>query len=74
VELDLAQALRAEITLRPSYCGSWHDFNRALALLADGTVPADKLVAPYPLESAIQAFDDAAAKKVLKPLVHMAGS
>ncbi len=69
VKLDLAQALRAEIALRSSYCGTWHDFERALALLADGTVPASALVTAYALESAIQAFDDAAAQKVLKPLV-----
>ena len=69
VTLDLAQALRAEIALRSSYCGTWQDFERALTLLADGTIPASALVAEYPLESAIQAFDDAAAQKVLKPLV-----
>ena len=73
VKLDLAQALRAEIALRSSYCGTWHDFERALALLADGTVPVAALVAPYALESAIQAFEDAAAQKVLKPLVTPAG-
>jgi L-iditol 2-dehydrogenase len=69
VNLDLAQALRAEIALRSSYCGTWPDFERALALLADGTVPPAALIAPYALGSAIQAFDDAAAQKVLKPLV-----
>ena len=30
IELDLAQALRAEIALRASYFGTWHDFDRAL--------------------------------------------
>jgi len=69
VKLDLAQALRAEIRLQPTYCGTWQDFERALALLADGTVPAEALVAQYPLEKAIEAFDDAGAQRVLKPLV-----
>jgi L-iditol 2-dehydrogenase len=69
VNLDLAQVLRGEIGLRASYCGTWHDFERALALLADGTVPAEALIAEYPLDRAIDAFDDATAQRVLKPLV-----
>ena len=69
VSLDLAQVLRAEIALRASYCGTWHDFERALALIADGTIPAERLLAPYPLERALQAFEDASKQLVLKPLV-----
>lgn len=69
ITLNLAQALRAEIALRASYCGTWHDFERALALLADGTVPADALVSDYALDATLQAFEDAAAQRVLKPLV-----
>jgi len=69
IELDLAQALRGEIALRATYCGTWHDFERAIALIADGTIPADALLAPYPLERALEAFEDAAAQRVLKPLI-----
>jgi L-iditol 2-dehydrogenase len=69
VPLDLTQALRAEIALRPSYAGTWHDFERAIVLLADGTVPAEALVAPYSLDQAVDAFADAGAQRVLKPLV-----
>jgi threonine dehydrogenase-like Zn-dependent dehydrogenase len=69
VELDLAQALRGEIALRASYFGTWHDFERALRLIADGTVPAAALLAPYALDDVLRAFDDAAAQQVLKPLV-----
>jgi L-iditol 2-dehydrogenase len=69
VELDLAVALRAEIAMRASYAGTWHDFDRSLKLIADGTVPADVLLAPYPLDGVLQAFEDASAQRVLKPLV-----
>ena len=69
VQLDLAQALRAEIALRPSYSATWHDFERALQLIADDTIPAAALVEPYPLDRALEAFDDAEAGRVLKPLV-----
>ena len=69
VKLDLAQALRAEIALRPSYFGNWHDFERALQFIADGTIPADALLASYSLDQALEAFDDAGAQRVLKPLI-----
>jgi 2-desacetyl-2-hydroxyethyl bacteriochlorophyllide A dehydrogenase len=69
VTLDITQALRAEIALRATYFGTWQDFERALALLAAGTVPASKLVANYPLARAEEAFADALAQRVLKPLV-----
>lgn len=69
IEIDLAQALRGEIALRATYCGTWHDFERAIALIADGTIPAEALLAPYPLDRALEAFEDAAAQRVLKPLV-----
>lgn len=69
VEVDVTQALRAEITMRASYSGTWHDFERALLLIANSTVPAGKLLAPYTLDDALRAFDDADAQRVLKPLV-----
>jgi L-iditol 2-dehydrogenase len=69
IDLDLAQALRAEITLRPSYCGTGREFEQAISLMASGTVPPDKLLAPYALEDALRAFEDASEQRVLKPLV-----
>jgi L-iditol 2-dehydrogenase len=69
VPLDLTQALRAEIALRPTYFGTWHEFERALRLLADKTIPANQLIAPYTLDHAVDAFDDALKQQVLKPLV-----
>jgi len=69
VELDLAQALRAEIALRASYFGTWHDFDRSLHLIADGTIPAEQLVSSYSLDNVLTAIDDAGAQRVLKPLV-----
>jgi len=69
IGLDLAQALRAEIALRASYFGTWHDFDRALWLIADGTIPAERILSPYSLDNALTAFEDAGAQRVLKPLV-----
>jgi L-iditol 2-dehydrogenase len=69
VEVDLAQALRAEITLRPSYFGTSQEFERAIALIANGTIPAGKVLAPYPLQDVLRAIEDAEAQRVLKPLI-----
>ena len=69
VPLDVTQALRSELALRATYFGTWHDFERSLALIADGTIPAELLLAPYPLDRAVDGFADAAAQRVLKPLV-----
>jgi hypothetical protein len=38
----------------------------------DGTIPADVLVTHYALDRAVDAFADAGAQRVLKPLVHPA--
>jgi threonine dehydrogenase-like Zn-dependent dehydrogenase len=69
VPLDVTQALRSELALRATYFGTWHDFERSLALIADGTIPAELLLAPYSLDRAVDGFADAAAQRVLKPLV-----
>jgi L-iditol 2-dehydrogenase len=66
---DVSAALRAELTLYATYFGTWHDMETALALLADGTIKVGPLVRPYTLDEAIGAFDDAAAQRVLKPVV-----
>jgi len=69
IEIDLAQALRSELSLRASYFGTCHDFERAVALIADGTIPAEALLARYTLDDALTAFEDADGQRVLKPLV-----
>ena len=69
IEIDVAQLLRGEITLRASYFGTWQDFERALALIASGAIPSDTLLAPYALDDVLQAFEDAEAQRVVKPLV-----
>jgi threonine dehydrogenase-like Zn-dependent dehydrogenase len=69
VEIDLAEALRIEVALRPSYCGTWADFERAIGLIASRVIPADALLAPYALDDVLTAFSDASQQKVLKPLV-----
>lgn len=74
LEIDLSAAIRREVTLRTSYIGGWNDFERAIGLLADGTIRVERLFRTYPLDDALQAFDDARARRVLKPLLIPAGA
>jgi len=69
VEIDLALALRGEIALRASYAGTWHDFERAIGMIASGTIPAAEILVPYALDDVLTAFADAEAQRVLKPVV-----
>ncbi len=69
VELDLSALIRREIALRTSYIGTWEDFERAIALLDEGLVRVDPMLAVYPLDDAVQAFEDALAQRVMKPLL-----
>lgn len=69
IQFDLSQALRSELSLRASYFGTWHDFEQAIALIADGTIPAEALLVSYALDNVLTAFADAEAQRVLKPLV-----
>lgn len=70
VQIDLTLALRGEVSLRPSYFGTWHDFERAISLIASGTIPADDLLVSYTLDDVLSAFSDAESQRVLKPVVH----
>lgn len=69
VELDLSMAIRREITLRTSYIGGWGDYERAIALIATGVIRVERFFRTYELDDALRAFDDARARRVLKPLL-----
>ncbi|MCM3716397.1 zinc-dependent alcohol dehydrogenase [Halalkalibacter oceani] len=68
VEANLSIAVRKEITIYTSFASTWFDFERAIKMLDQGLIQTDKLVAYYDPEDAVQAFEDAIAKKVPKPV------
>ena len=70
---DVSSALRAELTLYASYFGTWQDMETVLHLMADGTIDVRPLVRAYALDDALQAFEDAGAQRVLKPVVQPNG-
>ncbi|MBV8086207.1 MAG: alcohol dehydrogenase catalytic domain-containing protein [Chloroflexi bacterium] len=69
IQADLSAAIRKEVNLRASYIGTWHDFDRAIQLLADGAIQVAPLLQPYRLEDALNGFEDAMQQRVMKPLL-----
>lgn len=74
VEIDLAQITRKELRLSVSYTSTWNNYERALALLADGILAVGPLCKSYPFERAEEAFQDAISKAVLKPILRFNGT
>ena len=69
VPLDLTALVRRQVTIRTSYVSDLPNYQRALEIIRDGHVPADRLVRLYDLRDGLQAFADAADKAVIKPVL-----
>jgi len=69
VEFPFAQLIRSEINLITSYTSTWQDYELTLKYLADGVLNIKPLCKTYPLDKAVEAFEDAISKKVLKPVL-----
>lgn len=68
VETNLSIAVRKEISIYASFASNWVNFERAIKLLSQGVIQTDKIILAYSPDEAIQAFEDAIAKKVPKPI------
>ena len=71
IRLELAWAVRRELSLQATYAGNWVDFERSIAFLQSGAVQADPLITTYPLREGERAFEDALEQRVLKPVLVM---
>jgi L-iditol 2-dehydrogenase len=69
IELELAWAVRRELSLQATYAGTWLDYERSIQFLKNGDVRVDSLIEGYPLQDGERAFEDALAQKVLKPVL-----
>ena len=61
--------VRWERRITTSYGSDPSDYDGAIELLLSGDIPVESLVTRYPLEQAFNAYQDAAASRVLKPVV-----
>jgi L-iditol 2-dehydrogenase len=72
VEFPFAKATRSEINIITSYTSTWIDYEETLSLLASENLNIKPLLTTYRAEDGVKAFEDAVAKKVLKPVIHFA--
>jgi L-iditol 2-dehydrogenase len=68
VKADLTIAVRKEISITASCVYDWVNFERSIKLLAQGKIHTENLVSYYKPDHAVEAFEDAIAKKVSKPV------
>jgi threonine dehydrogenase-like Zn-dependent dehydrogenase len=60
------EAMRRALDVRFSMSSEYSSWDRALSLLAAGTVDPRPLLTTYPLQAWRQAFDDLASRQVVK--------
>ena len=68
-EIFITDLIRNEISLDTSYTCQWKNYEQALQLIASGQVDLSHVMNIYPFAKGIDAFEDALAKKVLKPVL-----
>ena len=68
-ELFFTNLVRNEIQISTSYTCTWQNYEQSLQLIASGQVKLEPLMALYSFAQGLQAFEDALAKKVLKPVL-----
>jgi L-iditol 2-dehydrogenase len=69
VEADLAWVVRRELSLQATYAANWTDYERSIGFVRSGAVKLNPLVSTYELPDAERAFEDALARRVLKPVL-----
>lgn len=69
VTFPFANAVRSEINIMTSYTSSWNDYEKTLALLDSDALNIKPLLTDYPVDQAVQAFEDAINKVAVKPVL-----
>jgi L-iditol 2-dehydrogenase len=74
VQVDLEPAVRGELHLVGAICYSYREYERALALLAQGRVDGDALTRHvFPLEQAQEAFEFVLSRQGVKAILSVRG-
>lgn len=68
VEIFFTPLLRSEVSITTSYSSTWKNYEQALHLIASGQINLKPLMAIYPFDDGLKAFEEGLAKKVLKPV------
>jgi len=73
VQINLEPAVRGELHLMGAICYSYREYERALALLAEGELDVDPLLAHvFPLARAVEAFEFVLARQGIKAIFELA--
>lgn len=67
--LFMTTAVRDELTIRGAYASNYPNYIRAIQLLEAGMLPIEPLLSRYPLRQGQAAFEDALARRTLKPVL-----
>jgi threonine dehydrogenase-like Zn-dependent dehydrogenase len=74
VQVDLEPAVRGELHLVGAICYSYREYQRALALLAQGRVDVEPLTCHvFPLDQAQEAFQFMLSRQGVKAILAVAG-
>ena len=71
ITLPLTNLIRSEVTMHTSYTCNWNNYEQALHLIESGQVNLKPLLNFYKFDDALQSFQDAIDKKVLKPVLQL---
>jgi L-iditol 2-dehydrogenase len=75
VQIDLEPAVRGELHLVGAICYSYREYQRALALLAEGRVEVEPLTRRvFPLDQAQEAFEFVLSRQGVKAILAVSGS
>ncbi len=68
-EIFITNLIRNEIRMDTSYTCNWLNYEQSLQLVASGQVNLRPVIKEYPFDKGIDAFKDALAKTVIKPVL-----
>lgn len=69
LDIFFTPLIRNEVTVNTSYTCTWKNYEQALQLIASGQVDLEPVMALYPFQDGLKAFEEALAKKVVKPVL-----
>jgi L-iditol 2-dehydrogenase len=71
-EVLLTDVVRGEVDVKTSYGSLVRDFERALAMLGDGSIDADRITDDHAVADAAAAFESFHAGETCKPVFRFA--
>ncbi|WP_366922223.1 alcohol dehydrogenase catalytic domain-containing protein [Metallumcola ferriviriculae] len=68
-QIFITPVVRKEIIIRTSYSSKWVNYRQAMNLIASGRLEVNPLITKYPLQKALDGFNAALEKKIVKAVL-----